>query len=231
MRKFSIRKLFLDLLVIVCLVVVGWTGYQLFILRNLDPMMGSIIFTVGIGGLIWNIVVLRSHYYRGMNPSFKMVFLPLLAVIIILAFAGIEPLSSYKESIIDQVTTEIKNINFDVEESDTDVDTQNIVDYEFAIEFKRVFNLWKSTNGGEVIFYRNLDDDAKFYAEAMCNNEEVNFHPNLRGYIFINPSSPIDLVETWVGDWMTKMTLSEWFKGGGFAKVGDVAVLILVKSY
>ncbi len=106
--RFSIRKLFQNLLVIGCLVVAGWVGYQLFVPHSLDPVIGSIIFIVDIGVLIWNVVVLRGYYYKGKHPSFKLVLLLLLVVVLILAFVGIEPLSSYKDSIVDQVTNTIK---------------------------------------------------------------------------------------------------------------------------
>jgi hypothetical protein len=117
--RFSIRKLFLDLLVIVCLVVAGWMGYQLFISRELNPVVGSIVLIVDIGVLIWNVAVLRSNYYRRMFPSFKLVFLPLLGIALILTFAGVQPLAGYKDSIIDQVATKIRSIEADVDEKET----------------------------------------------------------------------------------------------------------------
>lgn len=103
--RFSIRKLFLNLLVIVCLVVAGWMGYQLFISHELNPVFGSIVLIVDIGVLIWNLAVLRSNYYRRMFPSFKVVFLPLFAVVLILAFAGVQPLVEYKDNIIDEISS------------------------------------------------------------------------------------------------------------------------------
>ena len=111
--RFSIRKLFLDLLVIVCLIVAGWVGYQLFFSHKLEPVMGSIIFIVDIGVLIWNIAVLRNHYYKRMYPSFKMVFLSLLVISIILAFAGVQPLSSYKGLVVDRVASVIDGFKGD----------------------------------------------------------------------------------------------------------------------
>jgi len=104
-RKFSPRKLFLDLLVVVCLGVVGWTGYQLFILRSLSPVSGSIIFIVDIGVLIWNVSVLRSGRYRWEAPSLKLVFLSLFVVVLVLAFAGVHPFGEYKNVMKDKVAT------------------------------------------------------------------------------------------------------------------------------
>lgn len=141
MGRFSIRKLFLDSLVIVCLIVAGWVGYQLFVLHNLDPVMGSIIFIVDVGVLIWNVTVLRNHYYRRMYPSFKIVFLLLFAVVLILAFAGIEPLASYKDLAIEQVTSIIDGFKGDTF-TDGDVNIvytdQDDVEYEI-IGFNRLW--------------------------------------------------------------------------------------------
>lgn len=103
MRKFSTAKLLLNLLVIACLVGINWTGYLLFIARQIDPVMGVIFFLGGVGILIWNILVLRSHHYRWKSPNFKLVFFPLLGIVLVLAFAGIQPLAGYKDTLITSV--------------------------------------------------------------------------------------------------------------------------------
>lgn len=99
-KNFSARKLFLNLLVIVCLGVAGWTGYQLFVLHELSPVSGSVIFIVDIGVLVWNISVLRSSHHRWKTPSFKLTFFSLLGIALVLAFAGIQPLAEYKDRML-----------------------------------------------------------------------------------------------------------------------------------
>lgn len=100
MKKFSARKLFLDLLVIVCLGVAGWIGYQLFILHQLNPIIGSIVFIVDIGVLVWSISVLRSRQYSWRAPSFKAVFFSILGILLVLSFAGVQPMAEYKDRVI-----------------------------------------------------------------------------------------------------------------------------------
>lgn len=54
-----------------------------------------------IGVWIWVVTIIRSPRFRWRKPSFKLIFWPLLAVILICAFAGVEPLSSAKDTVFD----------------------------------------------------------------------------------------------------------------------------------
>jgi ribosomal protein L37AE/L43A len=101
-RKFlmGIAKLLLCLLVIAGISVIVWTGYRLFT-QQISPVIGTIAFLAEIGLLIWIISVLRSSRFRWRKPSFKLVFFSLLGIVLVCAFAGIEPMSSVK----DRVTT------------------------------------------------------------------------------------------------------------------------------
>lgn len=92
----KICKLFLNLLVITGLGLAAWTGYILFT-HQTNPVKGTIIFLASVGFLIWVISVVRSRRYRYAKPSFKLVFFPLLGIALVCAFAGIEPLSSFKD--------------------------------------------------------------------------------------------------------------------------------------
>lgn len=100
MRNFSSKKLFLDLLVTGLLVVTGWIGYQVFILHQWSPLVGSAGFLVDISVLVWFISVLHSRYYRHSKPSFKSVFLSLFGISVVLAFAGVEPLVGFKDTML-----------------------------------------------------------------------------------------------------------------------------------
>jgi len=111
----SFSKLFLNLLVIVCLGVAIWDGYILFT-HQTSPVLGTVIFLVAIGALVWNVSVLRSHKWRGINPKFKWVFLSLLGVFLVLAFAGVHPLEVYKDNAVsvvgggvDKITSLVSN--------------------------------------------------------------------------------------------------------------------------
>jgi len=95
----SVRKLFLSLLVIIGLVLVARNGYLLFT-HQTATVRGTIIFLAELGFLIWIISILRSYKYKRRKPSFKLVFFSLLGIALVCAFAGIEPLTSYKDRTI-----------------------------------------------------------------------------------------------------------------------------------
>jgi len=99
-RKFSISKLLLDLLVTGLLASIAWTGYQVFILHQWSPIVGSIIFLAVVSALVWAISALRSRRYHSIEPGFKKIFFSLFGILLVLTFAGVEPLASYKNNIL-----------------------------------------------------------------------------------------------------------------------------------
>ena len=98
-RLMSISKLFLILLAIAGFVELTRRGYLIFTQQsNSNPNI--IVFLLEIGLLVLVISALRSHRFKWVKPSFKVVLLPVLAIALICAFAGIEPLASYKDTTI-----------------------------------------------------------------------------------------------------------------------------------
>jgi S1-C subfamily serine protease len=95
-RFLKIRKLFINLLVIAGLGLVAWTGYLLFT-HQTNATSGTVTFLLEVGFLTWIISVLRSHKYKRIKPSFKLVFFSLLGIALVCSFAGIEPMSSVKD--------------------------------------------------------------------------------------------------------------------------------------
>lgn len=112
----GIRKLFINLLVITGLGLAAWTGYLLFT-HQTAPVRGTIIFLVAVGFLIWIISLLHSRRYRYAKPSFKLVFSSLLGITLVCAFAGIEPLATYKDISIDFVTTQVGEVTEFIKET------------------------------------------------------------------------------------------------------------------
>ena len=96
----SVRKLSLSLLVISGLVLAARTGYLLFTHQTDAIEIHTIMFLVELGLSIWIISILRSYRYRRGKPSFKLVFFSLFGIALVCAFAGIEPLASYKDRTI-----------------------------------------------------------------------------------------------------------------------------------
>jgi len=95
----SIGKLFLIFLAIAGFVELTRRGYLIFTQQS-NSNSNIIIFLLEIGLLILVISALRSHRFRRIKPSFKVVLLPVLGIALVCAFAGIEPLASYKDGTI-----------------------------------------------------------------------------------------------------------------------------------
>jgi hypothetical protein len=108
-KKFSISRFLLVLLSIACLVLIIWIGYKLFLQHNISPLAGSILFIAGIGIFIWDIVTLRNKRFSMKNPSFAQVFFPILVIFLILAFAGVQPISTYKDKALTNVVNVFKS--------------------------------------------------------------------------------------------------------------------------
>jgi hypothetical protein len=101
-RLMSIGKLFLALLAIAVFVELTRRGYLIFAGQsNSNPNI--IIFLLEIGLLVLLISALRSNRFKWAKPSFKVVLLSVLVIASVCAFAGIEPLTSYKDTTIDFV--------------------------------------------------------------------------------------------------------------------------------
>jgi hypothetical protein len=62
-------------------------------------MLGSVIFLVDVGVLIWNVAVLRSRSYSREKPGFLLVFFSVFAIFLVLAFAGVQPIAAYKDTV------------------------------------------------------------------------------------------------------------------------------------
>jgi len=97
--RFSWIKLLLTLALPACLVAAAWMGYALFFTHQVDPALGALVFVVEVGVSIWIIYLLRSSKYRWRTPSFKLVIFSLVGIVLVCAFAGIEPLATVKQKL------------------------------------------------------------------------------------------------------------------------------------
>jgi len=101
-RLTSIGKLFLILLAIASFVELTRRGYLIFAQQN-SSNTDIIVSLLVVGVLIFVVSALRSRTFRWVKPSFKVVFLPVLTIVLVCAFAGIEPLATYKDTTISVV--------------------------------------------------------------------------------------------------------------------------------
>ncbi len=98
----SVHKLFLSLLVIAGLVDIVRRGSTLFT-QQTDPIKNTIILLVEVGLWFWLVTILRSRRYRYRKPKFKLIFITVIAITLVCTFAGIEPLSSYKDNLFNSI--------------------------------------------------------------------------------------------------------------------------------
>ena len=109
MGRFSWIKLFINLLVIASLIAAAIIGYRAFT-HKLTPVVGSVIFLVSIGLFIWFVSILHRPSMRYRKPSFMLVFWSLAGITLVCTFAGVQPLSTYKDSLFNSISTSVQNI-------------------------------------------------------------------------------------------------------------------------
>lgn len=130
MKGFSFKKLFLDLLVVACLGVAVWSGYVLFT-HQINPVWGTVILLVDIGVLIWNISVLCNRRWKWRNPKFKWVFLSILVILMVCAFGGVQPLSTYKDKVVGMFTSATSE--WGINQPTTPIKVTRIDNWEFSL--------------------------------------------------------------------------------------------------
>jgi uncharacterized protein YkwD len=96
-------KLALNLAILAGFGALIWYGYLLFT-HKVAPLIGSIVFIVGIAVWVILIRILRSRY-KWTKPSFKLTTFSVIAILLILTFAGVQPLASYKDNFIESRKT------------------------------------------------------------------------------------------------------------------------------
>lgn len=95
----KITKLFLNLVILTGLGMLIWHGYFLFTHKT-EPLINSIILIAGIVAWILLIRLLRSRY-KWIKPSFKLTTFSVVAIALILTFAGVQPLAGYKDNLVE----------------------------------------------------------------------------------------------------------------------------------
>lgn len=96
-------KLLLNLVILAGSGMLIRYGYLLFT-NEFDPLIGSIVFIAGITAWVLLIKLLRSRY-KWTKPSFKLTTFSVIAILLIFTFAGVEPLDTYKDNLIESYKT------------------------------------------------------------------------------------------------------------------------------
>jgi len=94
----KLYRIFLNLSIISLLCLMAWSGIELFSNQlTHSPITGSLIFVAELVVFFWMWRVVAKNSWRW--PSLKLTTFSLICLFLIFVFAGVEPLSSYKNSL------------------------------------------------------------------------------------------------------------------------------------
>jgi len=108
----NLVKLTLNLAILLGLYLLGKYFYQLFITHSVEALKGSITLIIGLAIWITIIKVSKSKKYRWKKPSFKLTTFLTIVVLAILTFAGVQPFSTYKDSLVTNWKTRAEQATF-----------------------------------------------------------------------------------------------------------------------
>lgn len=105
-----IYRLILNLCALSLLGLLVWSGVSLFTQQFMQsPLIGSFVFLLEIAIFIWLCRVVSKNGWR--QPSMKLTVFSLICLFFIFSFAGVQPLSDYKDTMFDSISTYFRNTN------------------------------------------------------------------------------------------------------------------------
>jgi hypothetical protein len=105
-----IYRLILNLSLLSLLGLLIWSGVSLFTQQFLQsPLVGSLVFLLELAVFIWFCRVVSRNGWR--QPSMKLTVFSLVCLFFIFSFAGVQPLSDYKDTMFDSISTYFRNAN------------------------------------------------------------------------------------------------------------------------
>lgn len=100
---FSFLKILLDILLISSFIGLIITGYFTFT-HTLPPVTGALSFTIVLIMFICLIFLERGRTLKNRSPSVSLVFWCLVGITLIATFAGVQPLSTYKDHAFNNIS-------------------------------------------------------------------------------------------------------------------------------
>lgn len=106
-------KTFISLIAIVGFIDLVRRAYVLFtnIKDQTSAVIGAILFLVELGLWFWLVHVLRTRRYAREKPSFKLVLACICGIVLVLTFAGVEPLRSYKNTTLEYIAGKMRDVS------------------------------------------------------------------------------------------------------------------------
>jgi len=177
-------RVLLNLSMITTIGITIWTGIKLFAMEFVqNPLIGSLIFIGELVFLIWLWRIVRKNSWRW--PSMKLTAFTVLVIIVIFAYAGVQPAATYKNELITNwnkywteqtIKNEEKAAKAKIEEQKR-IEQQTIAEQHRIAEQKaeeakleailnqnyaQIFNKFRTDNGRQpLIFNTNLNEIAK----------------------------------------------------------------------
>ena len=215
-------KLMLNLLILTGLALLIKHSYQLFATHPRNPLKESIILIIGLA--LWIAIIKLSksrsgHYwlrYNWTKPSFKLTTFLTIVIILIFAFAGVKPMSTYKDTLFSQwnehkITSKIESVvdGITVEVKETAEDFRVAVfptDEEIRIDIHKLINEERNQIGLSSVSW---DDSLARLAQSQANYcAEIGYMEHSNRYAFeggenlvytIGSLSASDAVNSWMG--------------------------------
>ena len=118
MKAEHFKKLGINVAVLFLFGVLVWVGYRLFTRSfGIDPIIGVVIFIACAAGWILLIRLTQSRKYRWVRPSLQLTAFCVIAIVLVLSFAGVQPLSDYKDRVISEISARLSTSGIPVFES------------------------------------------------------------------------------------------------------------------
>ena len=184
----EVVKLCLNLTVLAGFALLVGYGYQLFTVPQEVPLRGSVYLILGFATWVAVIILSRSrsrHYwlrYRGMRPSLKLTAFLVITVLLVLAFAGVKPFASYKDSLIGKTellvgtaTESIRDFTEDTGDAITELGFSSVIE---VANYESLFNEYRQSYGLNILMFT---DDLNRIAELRLREIQVNYSHNSAG--------------------------------------------------
>jgi hypothetical protein len=241
-----IYRLILNLSVLSLLGLLIWSGVSLFTQQFMQsPLIGSLLFLSELAVFIWLCKVVSKNNWR--QPSMKLTVISLICLFLIFSFAGVQPMTHYKDVAIGKITNFINEQELRAEErrvaeenrraaEKAEMDAAGVVsEYDFYKEYAVLFNEFRSENGRQpLVFDAALNQLAAQRAIEISQPggfshegiEKYNLGENIAMMAY-SSDSPSDLIELWASSPGHRSNmLSSSYHRTGFAKNGKYAVQI-----
>ncbi len=220
--KIDFYKLVLNLLALALFGFIVWSAIKLFSGEFLySPLFGSLAFLAEIVAFVFLCRHARANKWR--PPSILITIVALVIIAIVLAFAGVRPLSDYKDKLIADISTSLTSKH---EEASVPPDTQKPVppeetmptiptkEYDLNIAVDIINNTRTANNYYPITFTNALNKEAarwnaEVYPCIVGNKRIPSPSETYLGSLFIikngtgmdiNTADITDIANAWVSD-------------------------------